>query len=100
MSRNTPELNQLIDSLKLHHNAISEFFGVKKPIESYADQFELLGTEPILMPPGIQLLIYTHLCSNPQLIPQIIQKHHNIQDDIRFDNENYHELKQLLINYK
>jgi len=100
MSRNTPELNQLIDSLKLHHNAITEFFGPKQLIETYQDQFELLGTEPILMPPNIQLLIYTHLCFNPELIPQIIQKHHNIQDDIQFDNENYHELKQLLIDHK
>jgi len=100
MSRNTPELNQLIDSLKLHQNAISDFFGPKQLIETYCDQFELLGTTSILMPPDMQLLIYKHLCHNPDFIPQILQKHNNIQDDIQFDNENYHELKQLLIDYK
>lgn len=97
MSRNTPELNQLIDSLTLHHEAIERFFGEKTPIETYPDQFELLGTTPILMPPDMQLLIYNHLCFNPDMIPQIMQKHQHIQDDIRFDNENYHQLKQLLI---
>lgn len=100
MSRNTPELNQLIDSLKLHHEAIGRFFGPKKIINVYPDQFGLLGVEPILMPPDIQLLIHAHLSVNTELIPQILQKHNNIQDDIQFDNENYHKLKQLLIEFK
>lgn len=100
MSRNTPELNQLIDSLRLHGRAIGRYFGAKNPILTYPDQYQLLGTDPVLMPPDIQQLIYNHLCSNPDLISQIVQKHHNIRDDIQFDNQNYHELKQLLIKHK
>jgi hypothetical protein len=44
MSRNTPELNQLIDSIKLHRGAINKFFGVPTTIKTWPDRFELLGT--------------------------------------------------------
>lgn len=99
MSRNTPELNQLIDSLRLHRASIDQFFGAKKPIAVYPDQYQLLGTDPLLMPPEIQQLIHNHLQNNPELVPQILQKHTNIQDDIQFDNANYRELKQMLLDY-
>ena len=99
MSRNTPELNQLIDSLRLHRESIDKFFGVKKPILVYPDQYQLLGTDVLLMPLEIQQLVHEHLQHNPDLIPQILQKHTGIQDDIQFDNANYQELKQMLLDY-
>jgi radical SAM superfamily enzyme YgiQ (UPF0313 family) len=100
MSRNTPELNQLIDSIKLHRRAIDKFFGVPTAAKSWPDRFELLGTDYILMPPEIQTLIHDHLVANPTLPEKIAKNHININDDIQFDNENYTTLKNMLLDYK
>lgn len=100
MSRNTPELNQLIDSIKLHRGAINKFFGVPTTIKTWPDRFELLGTNFILMPPEIQMLVHDHLVANPTLPEKIAKNHININDDIQFDNENYTTLKNMLLDYK
>jgi hypothetical protein len=99
MSRNTPELNQLIDSLKLHRDAIDKFFGIPSAIDIFPDHYGLLGTEPVLMPEEIQTLIHTHLVTNPTLIEKIASVHSNINDDIQFDNDKYTELKTILLDY-
>ena len=99
MSRNTPELNQLIDSLKLHRDAIDKFFGIPSAIDIFPDYYGLLGTEPVLMPEEIQTLIHTHLVTNPTLIEKIASVHSNINDDIQFDNDKYTELKTILLDY-
>jgi radical SAM superfamily enzyme YgiQ (UPF0313 family) len=97
MSRNTPELNQLIDSLRLHRSDIDNFFGTPLAIKVYPDHYGLLGTEPVLMPVEIQTLIHAHLMANPTLIEKITNMHANINDDIQFDNDKYLELKTMLL---
>ena len=99
MSRNTPELNQLIDSLRLHRDALDEFFGDKKPIQCWPDNYNMLGTEPVLMPPEVQDLVHAQLQQHPEYSSQILQIHAQINDDIRFDNVQYRELKQMLLEY-
>jgi radical SAM superfamily enzyme YgiQ (UPF0313 family) len=99
MSRNTPELNQLIDSLRLHRSDIDKFFGTSVAINVYPDHYGLLGTEPVLMPVEIQTLIYAHLMANPTLNEKIARVHSNINDDIQFDNDKYTELKTILLDY-
>lgn len=100
MSRNTPELNQLIDSLKLHRDAIDNFFGPPAIINVYPDHYGLLGTDPVLMPTEIQTLVHNHLRDNPTLIEKIAQVHSNINDDIQFDNDKYTELKTMLLEHR
>jgi radical SAM superfamily enzyme YgiQ (UPF0313 family) len=99
MSRNTPELNQLIDSLRLHRSDIDKFFSTPVAINSYPDHYGLLGTEPVLMPVEIQTLIHAHLMANPTLNEKIARVHSNINDDIQFDNDKYTELKTILLDY-
>jgi radical SAM superfamily enzyme YgiQ (UPF0313 family) len=99
MSRNTPELNQLIDSLRLHRLDIDKFFGTSVAINVYPDHYGLLGTEPVLMPVEIQTLIHAHLMANPTLNEKIARVHSNINDDIQFDNDKYTELKTILLDY-
>lgn len=99
MSRNTPELNQLIDSLRLHRSDIDKFFSTLVAINSYPDHYGLLGTEPVLMPVEIQTLIHTHVMANPTLNEKIARVHSNINDDIQFDNDKYTELKTILLDY-
>jgi radical SAM superfamily enzyme YgiQ (UPF0313 family) len=99
MSRNTPELNQLIDSLRLHRSDIDKFFSTSVAINSYPDHYGLLGTEPVLMPVEIQTLIHTHVMANPTLNEKIARVHSNINDDIQFDNDKYTELKTILLDY-
>jgi hypothetical protein len=97
MSRNTAELNQLIDSLKLHRKDIDNFFSNDTTPKVYPDQYALLGTDKILMPPEIQWQIKQHINSNQNFIDEIKKKHANNNDDIKFDNESYTILKNLIL---
>jgi hypothetical protein len=98
MSRNTAELNQLIDSLTLHYASIEQFFGSRPKTAVYQDLYNLTPYENLLMPEDIQFKIKVHLDSNPGMIERIISKHANINDDIRFDNDSYLKLKDILLN--
>ena len=96
MSRNTAELNQLIDSLRLHKQDINEFFK-DSPVESFDDVYELIGTDKILMPMEIQEQIKTQLDQHPEYVDQILKHHANTNDDIKFDNAAYTILKQMIL---
>jgi radical SAM superfamily enzyme YgiQ (UPF0313 family) len=96
MSRNTAEINQLKDSLTNHFKDIHDYFGPEK-ITLHPDFDGLTGHAEILMPPEIQDLLSKHICSNPGLASQIIQRHANIRDDIKFDNDAYLSLRSILI---
>jgi radical SAM superfamily enzyme YgiQ (UPF0313 family) len=92
MSRNTAELNQLSDSLKLHQQQIDKYFS-KAPVAVYPDKYQLTPYDSVLMPEEIQDLIKTHIDHNPTLIDKILNMHSNILDDIQFDNQSYTTLK-------
>ena len=96
MSRNTAELNQLIDSLRLHKKEIEDFF-VDVPVTVYDDRYNLIGSDPILMPLEIQEQIKNHLDQNPDYIEKILQQHSDTNDDIQFDNVAYKNLKQMIL---
>jgi hypothetical protein len=96
MSRNTAELNQIIDSLHNHTADIDRFFAVDETIQLVPDQFGLTGYDSILMPPDLQVKIKKHLDLNPGYITAILEKHCNINDDIKFDNESYLSLRAKL----
>ena len=100
MSRNTPELNEMIDSLRLHRKELEDFFPHWKTTQAHEDRHKLLGDSAILMPPEIQQLVNDHLKMNPTLAEQILNKHTNINDDIQFDNEQYQILKNMLLEIK
>jgi hypothetical protein len=97
MSRNTAELNQLSDSLRLHSSSIAEYFTESTAVETYPDQYNLTPYDTLLMPTDIQYKIKQHLAANADLIPQILQKHADINDDIQFDNHSYSVLKSQLL---
>ena len=97
MSRNSAELNQLTDSLKLHGEDIDKFFGSNERAPVYQDVFNLLGTDDILMPTEIQTLVYNQLTQYPEYVEQIIKIHTSTNDDIVFDNQLYITLKNLII---
>lgn len=92
MSRNTAELNQLSDSLKLHQQEIDKYFS-KTPVEVYPDKYNLTPYDSVLMPEEIQDLIKIHIDHNPTLTDKILNMHSNILDDIQFDNQSYTTLK-------
>ena len=95
MSRNTAELNQLKDSLINHARGIQDYFGPEE-IKLWPDRYGLTGHPEIMMPPEIQDLLLAHIRSNLGLAPQIMQRHANIKDDIRFDNDAYLSLRSIL----
>ena len=97
MSRNTAELNQLSDSLRLHNSSIAEYFTEKVAVETYPDLYNLTPYDSLLMPEDMQYRIRQHLAANTELIPQILQKHSDINDDIQFDNHSYSVLKSQLL---
>ena len=96
MSRNTAELNQLFDSLRLHRVNIDKFFGSAESAVAYPDQYGLTPYETLLMPPEIQQKISDHLIKHPDYVDRILQQHNNITDDIHFDNESYTKLRKLI----
>jgi radical SAM superfamily enzyme YgiQ (UPF0313 family) len=100
MSRNTPELNQLIDSLVLHRQALKEFFENKRSIASWPDNYNILGNDPLLMPPEIQELVADQLRQHPEYLGKIMNLHADINDDIKFDNVEYQRLKSLLLDFE
>jgi radical SAM superfamily enzyme YgiQ (UPF0313 family) len=98
MSRNTPELNQLIDSLKLHEKDIDNYFKNIKPIMVYPNIYNLTPDSQVLMPLSLQHILKSHIDQNPEYKQLIAEKHNYINDDIKFDNEPYLQLRQMLIN--
>jgi len=98
MSRNTAELNQLTDSLVLHYNEISDYFGPLPKIELYEDVYHITPYNNLLMPKEIQDKVNNQVSNNKEYIDKILSMHSGINDDIQFDNESYTKLKGLLIN--
>lgn len=96
MSRNTAELNQIIDSLRNHAGDIDRFFAVDNTIQLVPDRFGLTDYDLILMPLDLQAKIKKHLDLNPGYITEILEKHCYINDDIKFDNESYLSLRAAL----
>lgn len=96
MSRNTPELNQLIDSMNLHRKDIDEYFVNETKVVTYNDDYNLIGGK-ILMPPEIQRLVAKQIRRYPKYIDNILEKHSNTNDDILFDNSSYTRLKELIL---
>lgn len=97
MSRNTAELNQLIDSLRNHGSDIREFFAAGDVVDLLTDQFQLTGYDQILMPMHLQQQIKKQIDSHPEYIQEILHKHADINDDIKFDNQSYLTLRSMLI---
>jgi hypothetical protein len=96
MSRNSAELNQLIDSLQLHHQSIDSFFGNTTDINVVPDYYGLTPYDSLIMPKEIQQQLYDHISQNLELVEKISQLHSNSADDIQFDNPSYQTLKTLL----
>ena len=97
MSRNTAELNQMINSIKLHQAEIDEYFGNEDRAVLHHDMYNLTEYNSLLMPPDIQLAVKAQLDAYPNYIPAILQQHSNISDDIQFDNTSYTILKEMLL---
>lgn len=97
MSRNTAELNQMIDSIRLHRAAIDKYFGNQQSIRLYPDQYNLTQNAELLMPDNIQKMVMDHLMANPELPGEILKKHASINDDIQFDNQAYLQLRSMIL---
>ena len=97
MSRNTAELNQMINSIELHRTDIDEFFGTEQRATTYADAYMLTGYDNLLMPPEIQQAVKAQVDRHPEYIQKILRQHANISDDIQFDNEAYTKLKEMIL---
>ncbi len=97
MSRNTPELNQLIDSLRLHGKKIKRYFGKNDTIKIFPDHYNLTPYENLLMPLDLQEKCYKIMQDNKKDTVKILMQHREINDDIKFDNDSYTNLKQLLL---
>lgn len=95
MSRNTAELNQLSNSINLHRSEIDNYFGQEKA-QVHPNLYKLTAHDNLLMPEEIQKKLYLHLQNNSYLIDSILEKHKNINDDIKFDNDSYNNLKKLI----
>jgi len=98
MSRNAPEINQILNTFKLHNNSIIDFFGAKPKIEYYDDVYNITPYDTLLMPLEIQRQVYEHLNNNNHLIEHTLRLHVGLNDDISFDSDLYTELKETLIN--
>lgn len=97
MSRNTAELNQLIDSIRHHREAIDKYFGPSGSVVLYPDQYQLTNHQEILMPPDIQNLVYKQLQCFSELPEKILRLHSGINDDIKFDNDAYLKLRSMIL---
>jgi len=97
MSRNDPEINQILNTLKLHYKSISEFFGPKPSFTSYPDLYNTTPYTSLLMPPEIQEQVSIHLNNNQDLVNRTLQLHSGLNDDIKFDSNLYTELKEALL---
>ena len=95
MSRNAAELNQLANSLELHKNDITDYFG-SEAVAVWDNMYGILEYKNLLMPPEIQLQVHEHLKAKPTLPQQILEKHSQINDDISFDNDSYIKLKEMI----
>jgi hypothetical protein len=96
MSRNTAELTQLLYSIKYNRQNIDSYFP-DTPIELYDDRLNLTEHDKVLMPPDVYERVAKHLNENKDVRPQILDKHQNINDDIKFDNQSYLDLRNLLL---
>jgi hypothetical protein len=96
MSRNTAELNQLADSIRLYQSDIAEYFE-NTPVTLYNDNYRLTGYDQVLMPPDVYDRLKQHMIQNYHVGQQILDRHHNITDDIKFDNYAYMDLRNLLL---
>lgn len=96
MSRNTAELNQLSDSIRNFRKEINEYFDETSQVELYSDIYDLSSHSQILMPPDMQKRIHEHLQLFPDMKNQIKQKHIHLNDDIRFDENSYLDLRHLI----
>jgi len=97
MSRNAPEINQILNTYRLHYDKIVEYFGPKPFINWYIDMYDLTPYDTLLMPIEIQSKIKEHLNSNQELVQKTINLHSDLTDDISFDSELYLEMKEELI---
>lgn len=97
ITRNTAELNQLIDSIRHYKSEIEEYFQETPSAQLYLDRYRLTNHDKILMPPEIQDMIHTHLKENLDYKHRILEQHKEINDDIQFDNEAYLTLRSLII---
>jgi radical SAM superfamily enzyme YgiQ (UPF0313 family) len=96
MSRNTAELTQLADSIRFHQPSIDKYFD-NTPIELYDDYYNLTGHAQVLMPPDVYDRVKRQIIQHYNLGQQILDKHQNINDDIKFDNHSYIDLRNLLL---
>jgi len=96
MSRNTAELNQMIDSINLHQQSIDDYFDIES-VQLYDDRYGITGHDKILMPPDVYDKVKSQLIHNYKLCQQILDKHNCINDDIKFDSDSYMTLKNLLL---
>lgn len=96
ISRNTAELNQLIDSLRHHQEEIDGYFGAEEPATLYPDVHGLTNQKEILMPLEIQDMVYRHQKENPELALEILFNRSEINDDIRYDQESYLRLRSMI----
>jgi len=96
MSRNTAELNQLIDNCRLYNGEIKDYFGSEEPAALYQDQHHLTAHEYILMPPDVQNMVHMQKTTHPDFADRILAQHHNINDDIQFDNAAYLQLRGMI----
>lgn len=97
MSRNTAELNQMIDSIRLHREAIDKYFTNQLPVKLYPNLYNLTQNTELLMPEEIQKMVQAHISNNPELPGEILKKHSNISDDIQFDNRAYLQLRSMIL---
>ena len=96
MSRNTAELTQLFYSIKFHQKSIDSYSD-SAPIKLYKDELNLTDYDEILMPPDVYKRVATHLIENEDVRQQILDKHLSFNDDIKFDNQSYLDLRNLLL---
>lgn len=97
MSRNTAELNQMIDSIRNNREEINEYFDQLPHAQLHANLFRLTDHAYILMPPAIQQAVREQLDRYPDFPEQIRSKHAYINDDIQFDQNSYLVLRDLII---
>ena len=64
----------------------------------YPNIYNLTPDSQVLMPLSLQHILKSHIDQNPEYKQLIAEKHNYINDDIKFDNEPYLQLRQMLIN--
>ena len=96
LSRNAAELNQLKYTLHYHRETLKEYFGDPAPISIYPDVFNITPFDTILMPLELQGKVYSQLQAHPTFNNLIKNKHKDSEQDITYDIEGYHNLKEEL----